>query len=56
MIVVSEETKKGGLKINEVRAEKSLKPLVVHSVDLLATQNKQDYFNLMSEYLDAVFR
>lgn len=42
MIVVSEETKKGGLKINEVRAEKSLKPLVVHSVDLLVTQNKQE--------------
>lgn len=42
MIVVSEETQKGGLKINEIRAEKSLQPLVVHSVDLLVTSNKQE--------------
>lgn len=42
MIVVSEETQKGGLKVNEARAAKSLKPLAVHSVDLLVTQMKQE--------------
>ncbi|XP_034242638.1 bifunctional coenzyme A synthase [Thrips palmi] len=42
MIVVSEETKAGGLKVNEAREAKSLKPLVVHSVDLLVTQIKQE--------------
>ncbi|KAK3909819.1 Bifunctional coenzyme A synthase [Frankliniella fusca] len=42
MIVVSEETLKGGLKINEVRAQKSLNPLAVHSVNLLVTSNKQE--------------
>lgn len=42
MIVVSEETKKGGLLVNEARAQKSFKPLVIHSVDLLVTQIKQE--------------
>ncbi|XP_026273775.1 bifunctional coenzyme A synthase [Frankliniella occidentalis] len=42
LIVVSEETLKGGLKINEVRAQKSLNPLAVHSVNLLVTSNKQE--------------
>lgn len=42
MIVVSDETLKGGHKINEVRASKSLKPLFVHSVNLLVTTNKQE--------------
>lgn len=42
MIVVSDETLKGGHKINEVRAQKSLQPLVVHSVDLLVTSMKQE--------------
>lgn len=42
MIVVSEETLKGGLKVNEMRTEKGFPPLVVHSVDLLVTQNKQE--------------
>ncbi|KAJ1527141.1 hypothetical protein ONE63_008674 [Megalurothrips usitatus] len=42
MIVVSDETLRGGLKINEIRTEKSMKPLVVHSVNLLESANKQE--------------
>lgn len=42
MIVVSSETVRGGDKINEVRRANGLKPLQVHSVDLLEEDNKHD--------------
>lgn len=42
MIVVSSETIRGGDKINEVRRMNGLKPLQVHSVDLLEEGNKLD--------------
>lgn len=42
MIVVSSETVRGGDKINEVRKANGLKPLQVHSVDLLEEDNKLD--------------
>lgn len=42
MIVVSSETVRGGDKVNEVRKANGLKPLQVHSVDLLEEDNKLD--------------
>ena len=42
MIVVSAETVKGGLKVNEVRTAKSLSSLDIHAVDLLLLKEKQE--------------
>uniref|UniRef100_A0A069DV06 Bifunctional coenzyme A synthase n=1 Tax=Panstrongylus megistus TaxID=65343 RepID=A0A069DV06_9HEMI len=42
LLVVSSETVRGGDKVNEVRMEKGLKPLIVHSVDLLLNPNLED--------------
>jgi phosphopantetheine adenylyltransferase/dephospho-CoA kinase len=35
LIVVSAETYKGGLKVNELRQKNNLPPLAIHTVDLL---------------------
>ncbi|XP_075237464.1 bifunctional Phosphopantetheine adenylyltransferase - Dephospho-CoA kinase [Lycorma delicatula] len=42
MIVVSAETINGGNKINELRKERGLNPMAVHSVPLLPETNKSD--------------
>uniref|UniRef100_A0A0P4VZC0 Bifunctional coenzyme A synthase n=2 Tax=Rhodnius TaxID=13248 RepID=A0A0P4VZC0_9HEMI len=42
LLVVSSETVRGGDKVNEVRKDKGLKPLIVHSVDLLLNPNLED--------------
>lgn len=42
MIVVSEETKKGGEMVNEKRQENNLKPLDIHIVKLIEDTNHQE--------------
>lgn len=41
LIIVSEETVRGAVKINELRTEKNMKPLDVHVVKLVKDENVQ---------------
>ncbi|XP_046825866.1 bifunctional coenzyme A synthase [Vespa crabro] len=43
MIVVSEETRRGGDKVNSLRLQKNLNELVIHEVKLLADENHRAY-------------
>ncbi|XP_076245158.1 bifunctional Phosphopantetheine adenylyltransferase - Dephospho-CoA kinase [Calliopsis andreniformis] len=43
MIVVSEETKRGGIKINEVRKERNLSQLDIHVVKLVTDENHREH-------------
>lgn len=43
MLVVSEETKRGGDKVNSLRLEKNLNKLVIHEVKLLVDENHGEY-------------
>lgn len=43
MLVVSEETKRGGDKVNSLRLEKNLNKLAIHEVKLLVDENHGEY-------------
>lgn len=43
MLVVSEETKRGGDKVNSLRLQRNLNELVIHEVKLLADENHKEY-------------
>ncbi|KAK2579842.1 hypothetical protein KPH14_007527 [Odynerus spinipes] len=43
MLVVSEETKRGGDKVNSLRLERNLNKLVIHEVKLLADENHREH-------------
>lgn len=43
MIVVSEETKRGGDKVNELREKNNLSKLDIHIVNLISEENHKSY-------------
>ncbi|XP_014600315.1 PREDICTED: bifunctional coenzyme A synthase isoform X1 [Polistes canadensis] len=43
MLVVSEETKRGGDKVNSLRLQKNLNELVIHEVKLLFDENRKEH-------------